>query len=131
MDIYSYVAANNPYQAKAILHKWGYSMTNVRTTDDLGICLKKLVHAEGQDAFMDIVNSHPDKALIAEVYQMQSKENNPDNYKNCSGDSCACKNKEYLSFDASKDRPSAIAAQTNVFILAAALILAAAIIVKK
>jgi hypothetical protein len=129
MDIFSYVASANPYQAKAILHKWGYSATNVKNSEDLGVCLRKLVQSEGEDALLDIVDSHPDKGIIIERNVLSTKSDNQ--YKNCSGD-CNCnRNRDYLSFDAQKDRPSSVATQTNVFILSAALILAAAIIVKK
>lgn len=126
MDIYTYVAASNPYQAKSLLHKYGYSATNIKDTNDLGICLKKLVSQEGEGAFSDIVDCHPDKGVILEMYAPKKEE-----HKNCSGD-CGCRTKDQYK-NASGDsevKTSSVTQQTSVFILAAALLLAAAIIVK-
>ena len=130
MDLYTYIAASNPYQAKSILHKYGYSAQNVRTKDDLGQCLKKLVAYEGEDAFLDVIDSHPDKFVILERYTSQSK----DNEKNFSGNEnsykrCPCET-DYRNFSGG-DGVSKSAKEVSVFILAAALLLAAAIIVKK
>lgn len=127
MNIYSYVAAANPYHAKAILHKYGYKATNIKNSEDLGICLQKLVVAEGEAALQDIIDGHPDREIIVEQFSVKQK----DDYKNYSGD-CPCRHREqYWNFDARSDKPSSVTKETNVFILAAALILAAAIIVKK
>ena len=130
MDIYTYIAASNPYQAKSILHKYGYSAQNVRTESDLGQCLKKLVAYEGEDAFHDVLESHPDKGVIIEkwVSQNQSKELNFSG-----GCDCGCKHKNDQAYNnfAGFENLSKTAKETSVFILAAALLLAAAIIVKK
>jgi len=128
MDIFTYVAASNPYQAKSLLHKYGYSATNIKDANDLGVCLKKLVSQEGEGAFADIVECHPDKGVILEMYLPKKEE-----YKNCSGDcGCGCRNREQYK-NASGDtevKTASFTNQTSVFILAAALLLAAAIIVK-
>lgn len=126
MDLYTYVAGSNPYQAKAIIHKYGYSTTNVKSPEDLGICLKKVVSYEGENAFFDVLESHPDKNVLAERYTKKEE------YKNYSGD-CGCNKSKENYTNASGDaenKPSSIVGQTSVFILAAALLLAAAIIVK-
>ena len=130
MDIYTYVATSNPYQAKSILHKYGYSAKDVQTDEDLGYCLKKLVAYEGENAFNDVLSSHPDKEVIMEKYSSDVKDNKSE-YKNCSGD-CSCNRKaehQYMNFsgvDANKSSN-----QVSVFILVSALLLATAIIVKK
>jgi hypothetical protein len=130
MDIYTYVATSNPYQAKSILHKYGYSAKDIQTEDDLGICLKKLVAYEGENAFNDILSSHPDKEVLIEKYVSESKSNSTPEYKNCGGD-CGCKKSEphYMNF--SGDASSKSSNQVSVFILVSALLLATAIIVKK
>lgn len=129
MDIYTYVATCNPYQAKSILHKWGYSAKNIKSDNDLGVCLRQLVANEGEDAFIDILESHPDKGVIVEKYAIEKK----DDYKNHSG-SCGCNyamERHYMNFNGQNDnKQSSVTKETNVFILAAALMLAAAIIVK-
>jgi hypothetical protein len=130
MDIYTYVATCNPYQAKSILHKYGYSAKNIKSENDLGVCLKQLVASEGEDAFIDVLESHPDKGVIIEKYVSENKK---DDYKNQSG-SCGCNHameRHYMNFNGQNDnRQSSVTKETNVFILAAALMLAAAIIVK-
>lgn len=126
MDIYTYIASSNPYQAKSILHKYGYSARDVKDEKDLGICLKKLVTYEGEDALVDILDSHPDKGVLIEKYVSEQKRTE---YKNADG-GCGCKNKdnEYKNFVGSESKSSK---EVSIFILASALILALAIISKK
>jgi hypothetical protein len=127
MDLYTYTATNNPHLAKSLLHKFGYSANNVKTNEDLGICLRQLVSQEGESAFFDILENHPDKGVIIEMYNSQNKENNKKDYN-----SCSCCQKNYMNFSGqAENKPSSISKETSVFILASALILAAAIISKK
>jgi hypothetical protein len=131
MDIYTYVASSNPYQAKAILHKYGYSIRDVKDQNDLGQCLKSLVAYEGEDAFQDILDSHPDRGVIMEVYGKQVVKSE-DKKCNCSGHGCSCDRERYfLNASGSVDAPSKSVRDTSIYIMAAALLLAAAIIVKK
>jgi hypothetical protein len=127
MDIYTYVASSNPYQAKSILHKYGYSAKDIKDEKDLGICLKKLVSYEGEDAFIDILESHPDKGVIIEKYNADNKKVE---YKNADG-GCGCKNhdKQYMNFVGNPESKSS--KEIGVYIIATALILAVAIISKK
>jgi hypothetical protein len=131
MDIYTYVAESNPYQAKAILHKYGYSVRNAKTKSDIGQCLKDLVLYEGEDALRDIIDSHPDKGIILELYQPKEKINE------CKGDSCGCakcisKELQYMNFNGKDEEKSGRSIrEVSIFILASALLLASAIIVKR
>lgn len=130
MDIYTYIASSNPYQAKSILHKYGYSAKDVRTEADLGKCLKSLVAYEGEDAFSDILESHPDKNVIIEKFMIEKSEE-----KNFSGGcGCGCNKSKsdanYSNF-IGMENMSKSTKEVSTFILASALLLAAAIIVKK
>ena len=131
MDIYTYIAASNPYQAKAILHKYGYKMQNVRTESDLGQCLKKLVAYEGEDALQDILESHPDRGILVEKYGSENKSNDVNFSGGCK---CGCHggNAElmYRNFTGSEGGSKTVK-EVGVYIIAASLLLAAAIIVKK
>jgi hypothetical protein len=138
MDIYTYVASSNPYQAKSILHKYGYSAKDVKNEKDLGICLKKLVSYEGEDAFIDILDSHPDKAVLIERYVSQ---NSKPQYKNADGCDCGCKecgdsknkkksDSEYSNLSGDNKDKKALT-EVSIYIIAASLLLAAAIISKK
>jgi hypothetical protein len=131
MDIYTYVASSNPYQAKAILHKYGYSIKNAQTSVDIGKCLKDLVLYEGEDALYDILDNHPDKGIILERYQVK------DNKGECKVGSCSCakcisKEIQYMNFSGKDEEKSGRSIrEVSIFILASALLLASAIIVKK
>ena len=133
MDLFTYVASSNPYQAKAILHKYGYSIVDAKDEKDLGICLKKLVAYEGEKALNDILDSHPDKGVILEKYSTDKKSDS----KNCDGGSCSCqscrmKELQYMNFSGNQDNQNNRSVkEVGIFVISAALLLAAAIIVKK
>jgi len=134
MDIYTYVASSNPHQAKAILHKYGYSTQGVQDEEDLGVCLKKLVAFEGEDAFHDILANHPDTLVLKEKFTTENKDQLQ--YTNYSGHGCSCgcrnNDRNYNNFNGEvATKPSSSTKEVSVFIMAAALMLAAAIIVKK
>jgi hypothetical protein len=69
MSVFNYIAESNPYFAKGICQKYGYQTTNIRSKSDLGHCLKLLVQKHGEGAFQDIMQSHPDKDLILEMFE--------------------------------------------------------------
>lgn len=138
MNLYSYIAFNNPHAAKAICHKFGYRVANVKSKEDLAECLRSLVSQEGEPALKAILENHPDKEIILEVYGSPKIDQflgadgtgskNTSTSCTCSKN-CECKSKEnYMNADGSQTR---LATQTNVIILAAALFLAVAIISKK
>lgn len=131
MDLYTYVASSNPYQAKSILHKFGYSTRGVQDEADLGVCLKKLVAYEGQNALDDILSNHPDKEVIIEKYLLENKKSEKHGDCNC----VSCSNKkelQYMNFNGVNDAiQNKSKSEVSVFILVSALLLATAIIVKK
>lgn len=131
MDLYTYIASSNPYQAKAILHKYGYSIKDVRTESDLGSCLKQLVAYEGEDAFNDVLENHPDKNVLLEKSLLEKKQD----YKNFDGDkhhcNCGCNDRRYMNFGGDNTNAIKPTNQVGIFIIASALLLATAIIVKK
>lgn len=131
MDLYTYVASSNPYQAKSILHKYGYSAQGVKDEQDLGVCLKQLVAYEGQDALNDVLSSHPDKEVIVEKYLAENKVDSKNNECNCH--SCNHKKElQYMNFNGISDAISNKSkSDVSVYILVSALLLATAIIVKK
>lgn len=136
MDLYGYIADNNPYMAKSICHKYGYKISGVNTKSDLGVCLRQLVAKEGEPALKDIVDNHPDKQLILEL------ETADGNYKNACGGhhgcNCGCgggsKTKELTYSDfmnfigEEKNQRKSYESQGNTFLLASAFLLGVAII---
>ena len=132
MDIYTYVASCNPYQAKSILHKYGYSAKDVKNHVDLGACLKQLVAYEGEDALHDVLESHPDKHILQELSEKKNtSEKKSCDCKHCKGD-CQCKyDNRYSNFAGNADPSAKSTREVSIFIIASALLLASAILVKK
>lgn len=140
MNLYTYVANCNPHAAKAICHKFGYRVANVKSKDDLAECLRSLVAEEGESALKEVIDNHPDKEIILELYgtpkgdQFFGLDGTVVNKQPSHGCSCGCSSKaqckgdNFMNADASQTR---LASQTNVIIVAAAFFLAVAILSKK
>ncbi len=147
MNLYCYVANNNPSMAKAICHKYGYKISGVQTKDDLGVVLEQLVAKEGEPALKDIVHNHPDRDIIIEFEGKDKAEsslsfNGVSNCPRCarSGESCVCK-KQYANYvnyigednqvQTKQTTNASLVSQTNTFLLASAFLLGVAIISRK
>lgn len=129
MTIYDYVAGTNPSEATRIINSFGYSVSDNR---DMGANLRYLVANEGEPALKAVLNAHPDKNVLLEVFSTPSME--PQEKCTCKGKGCSCKRDDYANASGSEGgitQASMSAHQTNVFLFAAALILAVAIITKK
>lgn len=126
MTIYDYIAINDPDFVRVICNKYGYSIQNVQTVDQLGVCLQQIVAEEGEGVFREIVDQHPDKDLILEMYASEAATAAPGE-KKCKCDGKGSKVQEYLQAASGSNGLQ----QGNLFLIAAALILAVAIIVKK
>lgn len=130
--LYQYVATSDPYAVRAICNKYGYSLANISPDDDaaLAACLQQVVMENGQSALLDIVAIHPDKDLILEANNVTTAAASGTAAKT----PCGCQDKEksamaqYLPADPSAS--NSMTSQGNLFLLAAALILAVAIISK-
>ena len=129
MTIYDYVATANPSESTRIINKFGYSVSDNR---DMGSNLRYLVSQEGEPALKAVLNAHPDKDIILEAFSVPNME--PQDSCTCKGKKCSCKRDDYANAsgaDGNITQASMSAHQTNVFLFAAALILAVAIITKK
>lgn len=142
MNIYTYVAESNPSMAKAICHKYGYKLSGVQSKKDLGICLEQLVAKEGEPALQDVVNNHPDKDLIIEMSQSETKIGmdgfvTSTTKRGCGCNcNCNCGKVKYDNFvnyigEESQMRTVSSINQTNSIIIASAFLLGAAILAKK
>lgn len=137
MSVYNYVAESNPSKAKKIIDSFGYEVVDCR---NLGQSLNELVAQEGEPALKKIMEAHPDKDIILEFFSYSPESNT----------SCGCKkhnerhNGQYLNasgggfVDAgdlnnsnSNNNATTLAYQTNAIIIASALFIAAALIIKK
>lgn len=130
MNLYGYVAQNDPNMARAICHKYGYRIQNVQSKADLGVVLEQLVAKEGESALRDIVKNHPDRDLIIEIESGDSSEMP---IKKLPVESQ--RNLSYADFmnyigEEKVQRTNSVS-QTNTFLLASAFLLGVAIITAK
>lgn len=130
MTIYEYIAANNPVQAERTIRRFGYE--SVRGSN-LGDNLREVVAQEGEDAFRAVLDLHPDREVIVEVFAPKEEKESC----GCTKGKCTCRKNDYMNADGANNSAQETtaaqvsAAQANTFLMAAALILAVAIIVKK
>jgi hypothetical protein len=141
MNVFKYVAESNPNGAVQIINSFGYDVTS---TSDLGKSLSELVAEVGEPAFKKVMDNHPDKDVILELY---GSDNTKNNEKECNCDTCRDRTRmndhlQYLNvtgggtFANEKSSNSTtnthlLANQTNVILVVSALFIATALILKK
>jgi hypothetical protein len=129
MTIYDYIANSSPSESSRIINSFGYSVSDPAS---MSSNLRYLVTQEGEPALKAILDAHPDKDIILEAFGAPKVE--PQMSCNCKGRNCSCGRGDYANASGSENgitQASMSAHQTNVFLFAAALILAVAIITKK
>jgi hypothetical protein len=130
VNMYTYVAASNPYFAKSLAHKYGYEFDKDQRLDTV---LQQVVSYEGEPALMEIIENHPDKELFIEYYNKKSGESNRVDKQ----DKNVNEMSQYMNFTG-----QIVAAQqtaenrrltneTSIMVLAGAVLIAFAIITKK
>ena len=65
VNIYSYVAASNPYFVKSLAHRYGYEFDKEQPLDTV---LQQLVSMEGEPALMEVIDNNPDKELFMDYF---------------------------------------------------------------
>ena len=111
MDVFKYIAESNPNEAYQICQQHG--VYEIQSPEDLPMYLQAIVAEKGEMAFKQVMDLHPDREVILELYQPKTlQEPTP---------ACSCK----TGADGSK---FSIPAQTNTYILVGALIVSLAII---
>ena len=125
--MYDYIAKTNPAGARQVIESHGYRVVNPRS---MGANLRMLVAQEGEPALRSIVELHPDKDIIMEVFQAEQK----NSFLGADGLSglglIAENNKNQLAQQNNSDSTK-LAMQTNALVIVAAIIIAAAIITNK
>ena len=143
MNVFQYVAHNEPEAARSICSKYGYRLKNVQTKSDLGECLRQVVAYEGEGAMKVVLNIHPDKDVILEQFGQREvfagmdgsgadmkRQNSGCNCGGCSG--CG-KKAAYLNADGGTagQQSNNTTALVGIALLAGTIFIAAAIITKK
>jgi hypothetical protein len=114
MNVYSYIAENNPNDANQICVKNG--LDDADTTETLAFYLQTIVAQNGVDSLKEILNLHPDKEVILELYQEPTKIDDKNVF-------------EVKATPLNADGQSSnIAQNTNTFILLGAIVVSLAII---
>lgn len=131
MNVYKYVAENDPNGAVSIINSFGYECV---TTKDLGKSLTELVSVVGEPALKKVMDFHPDKEIILEMYS---------NKDSCSCPSCKASKNAYMNQERflnvsgsevvgqTKGDNTAIVLQTNGILIVSAIIIALALTLKK
>jgi hypothetical protein len=136
MDVFNYIAESDPRSCMMIIDSFGY---DINTDKKLGQSLSELVNAVGEPALKKILDVHPDKEIILELFSnpehneekscgckscTSRKNNNHDHYMNVTGPESVASPKESQS-------STTLAHQTNVILVVSALFIATALILKK
>lgn len=140
MNVYSYIAENNPDAAYEICKKYGYF--NINSMEELGNALKSVVAENGQDSLEEILNIHPEKEVILEIFNKKKVDEKPleeiiqkifdKNKPTEKHDDCSCKKSaDAIPTSATTQAPSSVVNQTNTYILVGALIVSIAILSMK
>lgn len=126
MSVYQYVAENNPMVAEGIMDSFGYTIAN---TPDMG--LSQLVAKVGEPALQKVMENHPDKEIILEMFGNETSDT-----KSCGCKYCNQKQENYLN--ATGDNTSnpqttkqeSMSNQTGLFLFFGAVMFSLALIYK-
>jgi len=127
MNVYQNIANTNPDAANDVCRKYGYYQ--IRSIDELAYSLQCIVADEGESSFKEIMQLHPDKDVILELFESKCEEIPiiMEQKKDCS----CMMNAEGASSTSNIMAKSGIASQTNMIILVAAMIVSISIISMK
>lgn len=67
MDIFEYIATNNTDQANNLCQQYGIQCNSINDVAD-GLCAIAESDPTGQDGAWDVMDLHPDKNMILELY---------------------------------------------------------------
>lgn len=143
MNVYEYVAESNPRLTEQLMNSFNYDVID---TPDMG--LSQLVDTVGERALNKVMELHPDKEIILELFsksndtkdgicncdgcKIRNRNNNDDymNYLNATG-SGAVKPASTVAPNDTSTNTHLLANQTNVILVVSALFIATALILKK
>jgi len=141
MNIYTYVAANNPYFVRSLAHRFGHDL---KKDANLSRVLEQLVAMHQEDAMIAIIENHPDIELFQDYFQNkfpQKSEASTEKKSGCNGckdskSGCSgCKEKAnqevaYMNLTGAEmyAKNKEVVSTTNVMLLAGATVIALAIL---
>lgn len=127
MKVFLDIATADPDKANALCQKYGYYQ--ITSVPELAFTLQQLVRDEGESAFKEIMELHPEKDVIIELFQPKAA---PVETVVVKEKECPCMlGADGSQSSAQSNLPQGITLQTNTMILLAALIVSVAIISMK
>jgi hypothetical protein len=127
MTVYKYIAYANPDAALELCGKYGYYQ--IQNEEELAYCLQSIVARKGETALKDIMELHPDKDVVLELFEkkVELKPEPPIQVMEQKRErDCSC----MLNADGAVQNQG-IASQTNLMILVAAMVVSISIISMK
>jgi len=131
MNVYQYIAYSNPDAANELCNKHGYYQ--IQSYEELADCLKSIVARKGESALKEIMELHPDKEVVLELFE-KKVEAKPEPLtppiqimEQKRERDCSC----MLNADGAQNQNQGMASQTNLMILVAAMIVSISIISMK
>jgi len=121
MNVYHYIAESNPDAANEVCKKYGYFQIN--SLDELGTCLQNIVAQNGEDGLKDVMDLHPDKEVLFELFDKKKEEFKPQLVEQEEPKDCSCSTKKNASGEA-----ASLTSNTNLYIVLGAVIVSLAII---
>ena len=122
MNVYHYIAENNPDAAFEVCKKYGYFQIN--SIDELANCLQNIVAQDGEGSFKEVMDLHPDKDVLIELFDKKKDDSTPVVATPvANADGCSCSK----SADGTTT-PSPLINQTHMYILFGAAFVSIAII---
>jgi hypothetical protein len=76
MNVYQYIAYSNTDAANALCNKHGYYQ--IQSYDELADCLQSIVARKGESAFKEVMELHPEKEVVVELF-MKTRTSNSSN----------------------------------------------------
>jgi hypothetical protein len=129
MNVFQNIAYSNSDSALKICNRYGYYQ--IQSEEELANCLQNIVAVKGESALKEIMELHPDKEVIIELFETkpekQERQMETEKKKDCS---CMA-NADGNTTTANQSGVSGIASQTNLLILVAAIIVSISIISMK
>lgn len=131
--MYYSIAASSPDECYDLCCKYGYN--NVEpNVDDLAGCLQHIVATEGEEGLKDVMELHPDKEVILQLFGEKKGDCGCGCNGKCAENQKAAEQMAFANFvnaDAKKTTDTNLATNTNMQILVAAFIVAIAIVAAK
>lgn len=130
MNVYQNIAQSNPDAAYEVCKNYGYF--DIVNLDELSHCLQTIVAQQGEEGLKDVMSLHPDKDVLLELFGKKKD----DELVEVVVKDCSC-NKENSAatspaiLNATGSGTTNLVNQTNLYILAGAVIVSFAIISMK